>query len=329
MKALVLGGTGFAGLRLVHALRRQGNDVTVLNRGQTQAALPDGVSRLRADRSDAGEVRSALRGRSYDSIFDFSGYTPAVVRPVMDEMAGNAGHYVFCSSVAVYTAGGGKTVSEDHPLVSSGKGTDTYAIDKVHCEEMLLEASAVRRMPATAFRPPVVYGPHNNLTEREASYFARLTRRRPLLVPGDGEAFTHQVHVDDLVSAFASAPGNTRSVGQVYNIVGPQAVSLNTYFETLGEATGLTPEVVHVRDHDLVDETASAAPEVFPFGGVEGEVYSGRKLREDLDWEAQYILRDGLAMTYQWWLEQGLDKIEWDFSLEDRLLQRLGRGAHP
>ena len=43
MKVLVLGGTQFNGLALVHELVRAGHDVTVLNRGKTAAALPDGV----------------------------------------------------------------------------------------------------------------------------------------------------------------------------------------------------------------------------------------------------------------------------------------------
>ena len=29
-------------------------------------------------------------------------------------------------------------------------------------------------------------------------------------------------------------------------------------------------------------------------------------------------------MTYRWWLEQGLDKSDWDFEAEDGTLQRLG-----
>ena len=36
MRVLVMGGTQFNGLALVHELARQGHDVTVCNRGRTE-----------------------------------------------------------------------------------------------------------------------------------------------------------------------------------------------------------------------------------------------------------------------------------------------------
>ena len=56
MKMLVLGGSRFIGLHLVRLLHDQGHEVSVLNRGQTEVELPAGVKRLRADRTNAGEV---------------------------------------------------------------------------------------------------------------------------------------------------------------------------------------------------------------------------------------------------------------------------------
>ena len=52
MKVLVMGGTNFNGLALVHELVRQGHDVTVLNRGRSESNIPDSVDRLIGDRSE-------------------------------------------------------------------------------------------------------------------------------------------------------------------------------------------------------------------------------------------------------------------------------------
>ena len=46
MRTLVLAGTQFIVLHLVHELLRRGHQVSVLNRGQTQMELPPGVERL-------------------------------------------------------------------------------------------------------------------------------------------------------------------------------------------------------------------------------------------------------------------------------------------
>jgi nucleoside-diphosphate-sugar epimerase len=64
LEALVLGGSRFIGLHLVRLLSSQGHRVTVLNRGQTEAELPDDVERLTADRTEPEQVRDALFDRS-------------------------------------------------------------------------------------------------------------------------------------------------------------------------------------------------------------------------------------------------------------------------
>ena len=81
MKALVLGGSRFIGLRLVWLLHGQGHEVTVLNRGQTRAELPDGVTRLYVDRTDARKVKDLLKDADYDVAFDISAYTTATLNP--------------------------------------------------------------------------------------------------------------------------------------------------------------------------------------------------------------------------------------------------------
>ena len=64
MKVLVMGGTRFNGLALVHELVRHGHDVTIFNRGQTEATLPRGVRRLYGDRTDHDGMREVFAGSS-------------------------------------------------------------------------------------------------------------------------------------------------------------------------------------------------------------------------------------------------------------------------
>ena len=60
MNVLVLGGTRFVGLHLVELLHRQGDSVTLLNRGRTQARLPGEVSRIRASHEGLSQLRAAM-----------------------------------------------------------------------------------------------------------------------------------------------------------------------------------------------------------------------------------------------------------------------------
>lgn len=49
MRILVIGGTNFIGPPVVRQLSEMGCEVTVFNRGNTQADLPPGVSYVRGD----------------------------------------------------------------------------------------------------------------------------------------------------------------------------------------------------------------------------------------------------------------------------------------
>ena len=326
MDVLVLGGSRFIGLHLVRLLSVQGHRVSVLNRGRTEARLPEGVRRLSADRTDTSQVRAALKDAAYDAAFDISGYTPASLEPVVRALDGRVGHFVFCSTTAVYAPSDVAPVDEEFAL-HRGSGAGIYARDKILCEDLLLEAHAQRRFPTTILRPPYVYGPDNYIRERESSFFARLNQRRRVIVPGDGNTLFHPVHVDDLAAAFASTPGWSNTLGQAYTASGPEAITANGYINTIGDVVGVSPEIVHVEAAEYEALAGrlglSGNRQIYPYEWVESKIFSNHKARTELGWTPSYRMRDGLAMTYGWWLEQGLDEKSWDFSYEDRALELI------
>ena len=321
MEYLVIGGTRFVGLRLVQLLHRQGHTVTVLNRGQTQGRLPPGVDRILADRSDPAQVVAGLKGGQFDAAFDISGYKPSELQPVVDTLEGNVGNYVFCSSVGYYAPSDVAPIREDSPLIPGPRP------DKILCEELLLGMFRQRGFPVTIIRPPYVYGPHDHIQRRLFSIFARLTQGRAVIVPGDGLALTHSVHVDDLATAFALIPGRAQALGQVYNATGPEAITANGYIRTIASIMGIDAEIVHinVRDYEAMLEelTQVRTAEIFDYNWQESLVYSNEKLRHELEWLPRYDIRSGVEMTYKWWLDQGMDKEPWDFSSDDQALAWL------
>ena len=61
MRLLVIGGTRFIGLSAVRHLVTAGHEVTVFNRDQTEADLPDGVARIVGDLWHLEDHRAELR----------------------------------------------------------------------------------------------------------------------------------------------------------------------------------------------------------------------------------------------------------------------------
>ena len=318
MDILVLGGTQFVGLHLVEYCVNQGHQVSILNRGQSEAQLPDRVNRLIADRSDRKQVAEVLKGKAFDVVYDISGYTPDVVEDILAILDGKIGIYVFCSTTSVYAPAEIRPIFEDSALDRRPDASD-YAREKIACEDLLLKVYEERGLPTTSLRLVLVYGPHNNLKQREHTFFARITHGRKIIVPGDGQRLLHFIHVDDLAAAFAAVPSRKQAEGQIYTIAANEMITVNGYIQTLFEIMNKEVEVIHV-DPALYEKLEA---DIFPFGYGISSVYSNEKARRDLDWAPRYNMRQGLEMTYQWWLEQGYDKETWDFSEEDRFLASL------
>src|SRR5579864_797347 len=115
MRILVIGGTRFVGRHLVEAALERGHDVTLFNRGQTNADLFPTVTKLRGDRSSD---LSALQGKTWDAVIDTCGYVPRVVSASAQLLAHSTNLYVFISSISVYANFTGSAINETSPVAT-------------------------------------------------------------------------------------------------------------------------------------------------------------------------------------------------------------------
>lgn len=320
MRALVVGGSRFVGYHLVLALHAAGHEVWTLSRGVTPVTFPAGVQRLYADRKEPAQLAAALTGQRFDTTFDVSAYDDGDVRLLLAALGTLGGHYCFVSTTAVYDRADRAPVTEDFPL-DRRSTAPPYAAGKVAAEDLLLALHREEGLPVTIVRPSYVYGPHNNLINREFSYFLRLLRGRPILLPEDGLTLLHLGHVDDLAGVFLAAWQRPDAFGQVYNVTGPDAVTVRYYLETIAEIVGVAPRLVSLSGEQM----AGLERPVFPFEWRRSVVYDIRKARADLGWEARYDFATGMEQTYRWFREAGLGEgLAYDFSYEDTVLAHLG-----
>ena len=332
MKVLVIGGTRFVGLRLVRALAREGHDVTLLNRGRTQAQLPAGLKRLTADRRNAQQVKEALKGQEFEAAFDITGYQVVNLEPMVEVLGGRIGHYVFQSTCGVYADTELLPVLEDSPLrqrVPGLSGLAAYEFEKAECEGYLMKAYREKGFPATIFRCPVIYGPENWMDDREGSFFYRLLQGRKVLVPGGGLTVLQMAYVDDVARAHISVVGKKSTFGQAYNIASAQAITINGYLDTIAQVIGKEVHKVYLEPR----EVRGLKRAVFPFSGDRSLFYGIQKAKDDFGFWPHFDYREGLEQTLQWWLkERGPEKVVFspgrlgndvDLAYEDELLKRL------
>ena len=338
MKTLVLGGSVFVGKHTVEALLAAGHEVAVLNRGRTPSELPDDVERLVADRTDTGQLRSALDGRDWDAVFDVSGFVMAAggsdIEGLLDLLDGHVGHYVYVSSIMAYDQSLAGIFPWTEDLPTNPDGSSSYGGFKAVAEAGMLARHATTGFPATIVRPAAIYGPDNNIFDMELPMFLRLLGHRPILVPHGGLVVASYGHVDDLCTAMVSMVGNPAAVGEVFNITG-ESVSVNRYVEVLADVVGEKPDVVYVPDSMLGDLPSPVFSHLF--GVRHHAMASIEKAQRLLGFTCRYDLRSGHQDTYDWFRAKGYADLDgpmvdpmwrasWDFDAEAAVAEQVRRG---
>jgi nucleoside-diphosphate-sugar epimerase len=341
-RALVLGGSVFVGRHLVDAVLAAGAEVAVLNRGRTPSSLPDGVERIVADRTDPAQMGATLAGREWDAVFDVSGFVMAAggsdIGGLIDLLDGRVGSYVYTSSIMAYDQSWTGVFPWTESQPTNPDGADSYGGFKAISEAAILARHARTGFPGTIARPAAIYGPDNNIYDMELPMFLRLLRRRPILVPHGGLVVGSYGHVDDLCATMIAMSTNRAADGEVFN-VSTDSVDANRYIAVLADVVGAEPDVVHVPD-ELLPELA--APERTPvFGHLfkrrHHAMLSTEKVSRVLAVDDRYDLRGGHAQTYEWFLRQGLDRLDrpladpvwkasWDFAAESAVADRIRNG---
>ncbi len=363
MKVLVMGGTRFNGLALVHELAKWGHEVTVLNRGQSNAQLPRSVRRVYADRTDHGQLREVLGPEEFDVVQDVSGYALADVQPLVELLRGRIGHYIFASSTVIYARARILPIRESDPVDRTERQTE-YGNQKLRVEAYLFEQYRTNGFPASVVPFSMVLGPNNIIADREQRMFQRLLLGRPVLIPGDGTTLSQIGHVEDGAAAMRMMMLQPQTFGKRYNLTGRDYWSDEAYVDVCAELAGVTPRKVFVPAPVMDElyagqEEQSTARQATPRMSQSGDsaaatitargpqnvdvrgliqrlapnihhwndstFFSIERLRDDVGFWPAYTFRTGMEQTYDWFRREKLDEsLQFDFSWEDNLIKRLG-----
>lgn len=241
MKALILGGTGFIGRRLVSRLLSSGNEVTIATSGKSGNPFGTKAREIHADRFSRGSLVEAFSGGEYyDCTFDTIGYRSLDAKNALDALEGRTGKFVYISSAAVYRGEGGVTGEEafdPSALENREPGLEkTYYEGKQNSEAYIMGNAG---MPYAMARFPIVLG-HDDSTMRFQDHVSRLAR---------GEEFTFQkpegrrnyVWVED-AGKFLSWLGTSSNIG-IFNGASPDALTASELLTEMGKALGRKPVI--------------------------------------------------------------------------------------
>ena len=358
MKVLVMGGTQFNGFALVRELVRTGHDVTIVNRGKTEAPLPRSVKRLICDRTDASAMREVLSGLEFDCIHDVSAYRPEDVELMVEIFRGRTGHYIFASSTVIYAASHSLPITEGH-AVDRSSAQNEYGLNKLLCEDILMREHRENGFPISLTAYSMVFGPRNIIPEREQRMYMRLLSGRSVLIPGDGTTVGQVGHVHDQARALCAMMQNPKTFGRRYNLTGGDCYTDEGYVDTFAEIVGVAPEKVFLPP-DLMDDLWAGrvdlqgkpmqvkvdtrsrrdprGAQLFQLQRIMQRIaphlhhwnrsvfFSIEQLKRDTGWCPEYTFQSAVEQTWEWMQSEGLhESLAFDFGFEDDLLARLRR----
>ncbi len=280
MRVLFIGGTGLISSGCLAPTEAAGHELWLLNRGRSE--LSTGVPADRtiiADATNPGQLREALRGRSFDVVVQWIGFTPEHIEQDIVTFA-DAGQYVFISSASAYQKPppGSWLITESTPLLNPYW---EYSRLKIACEERLRAAHAGSGFRFTIIRPSHTYGPSHipsMLSEPSYTLVDRIRRGAQIIVGGDGTSLWTVTHNTDFASGFVGLLGHPGAIGEDFHITSEEALPWDRIYELIGAAAGAEPDILHVPTDALI----AADPRLS--GGLRGDkspttVFDNSKVR--------------------------------------------------
>ena len=322
MRILIIGGTGLISTSITRELLERGDDVTHYNRGRHKAAYgPGHVKQIVGDRAHHADFEQQIQATGpWDCVIDMIGYKAPDVESDIRAFAGRTRHFIFCSTVDVYTKPATRLpYREDEPQ----SGIGGYAINKVACESILMDAHRRGDLPVTIIRPAMTYargqGIHSSFGGR--AMFGRLRKGKEIIVHGDGMSLWVACHADDVGHAFVTAAGKDKTFGRSYHATGEEWMTWDQYYQTVAQAIGAPPpRMVHIPS-DILAKVAPRQAGICIGNFMFNNIFDNAAAQADLDFSYRVTWLEGVQRDQAWMDAHGKKDADDQDPLYDRVLE--------
>jgi UDP-glucose 4-epimerase len=301
MKIAVTGGSGFIASHLVDQLIADGNEVVVIDhrirphRADVQFEDIDILNLSALIQATRGcehifhlaavsNVNYAHKYPVYTVDLNINGTANVLEAARLNDVR----RVFFASTVWVYTGTrGGGLLDENEPFHLPDAG-HIYTSSKIASEMIIHNYWQLYRQPFTILRYGIPYGPRMRDELVIPIFIRKALSGEPIRIEGDGSQYRNYVYIDDLARAHMLAL-SPRAENEVYNLEGPQKISIKDIVKTIDKLLGGGVKV----------EYAPARP-----GDYGGKEVSAKKARQELEWEPQVDFEEGMRRTIEWFKQR-------------------------
>ena len=294
---LVTGGAGFIGSALVRRLLIEGYVVTVIDdcSNGRKENVPKEATFIKANLLEE-KIYQEISNISFDAVFHLAAQSSGALS-FKDPMADMKSHlyitfsllqlslkkkvsrFMFPSSTTVY--GDTENLPVDEGCLQNPK--TYYATGKLACEKYVSFFFG-QGLPTTVFRLPNVYGPGQNLQNKNQGmvsiYFSYLKEDQPIIVKGSKDRFRDFIYIDDVVEGWMRAFELSDSIGETYNMASGNKSTVEQVLYELKNACGRPNYPV---------EFSNGTP-----GDQQGITINISKIQKEIGFRPKINLREGL-----------------------------------
>jgi dihydroflavonol-4-reductase len=311
LRVFVTGATGFIGQHLCRHLMERGDRVVALVRSPAKASrLPQGVEIFSGDLATFADVKTVLPPCDVvihlagvvaaEKLEDYDATNHRAVRDLVDCLSRQRWapkRLLFASSLAAMgpSKPGQPWVESDPP-----KPVEAYGIAKAKAEIVVQCAP----FPTTAFRPPLVFGPHDEAT---LTFFKAARSGVGMRIAGPPQELSF-VDIRDLVQAIALMADDPRGGSFVYFTSHPDAMNVLVLWRELGRALDKRVIVMPIPRAIIYVAmlVATLLAKIFRFKNqldkkqydqmvAPAFVCSSEKLQSDLGWKPRHKFDEALS----------------------------------
>ena len=257
MKALFIGGTGTISMGIVRRLAEDPCwEVWVLNRGNRNNELPEGVHQIAANIYDEADVVKQLEGMEFDTVSEFIAFDVKAVERDYRIFKDKTKQYIFISSASAYNKPAAHYVITEGTTLANPYWE--YSRNKIACEEFLMKKYREEGFPVTIVRPSHTYderniplGVHGNKGFYQV--IRRMQQGKKVIIQGDGSSLWALTYNRDFAVGYTGLMGNRHAIGEAFQITGDEILSWDQIYSTIADALGVKLNAVHVSSEFLSD----------------------------------------------------------------------------
>lgn len=250
MKALFIGGTGTISMAITRSLAQNENwELYLLNRGNRQSEIPDGVKVICADINNEADVIKKLEGMKFDVVCDFIGFVPEQVERDYRIFKDKTKQYMYISSASAYNKPCSNYVITEGTALANPYWE--YSRNKIKCERFLMDMYEQNGFPVTIIRPSHTYDNRNvplGVHGDKGSWqvVKRMLEGKPVIIHGDGTSLWTMTYNEDFAKGFIGLMGNTHAIGEAFQITSDESLTWNQIYKSIADALDVELKAYYV-----------------------------------------------------------------------------------